>query len=69
MRGKNKIYNKLRRKQKNVVDAQVLKLKEKLRVEREAAEKEKKAATSGEKSGERPVKIDALQRFSSAKKK
>jgi len=38
-RGRNKISAKLRRKQKNVVDAQTLKLKEKLQKEKELNDK------------------------------
>lgn len=43
MRGRNKISAKLRRKQKNVIDAQLLKLKDKQKEEREAKEKKSKA--------------------------
>ena len=41
MRGRNKISAKLRRKQKNVVDAQLLKLKEKQKNAQELRDKEK----------------------------
>ena len=40
-RGRNKISAKLRRKQKNVVDAQSVKLKEKLQKERDVRDAEK----------------------------
>jgi hypothetical protein len=43
-RGRNKISAKLKRKQKNVVDAQTVKLKEKLSKEREERESKKEGA-------------------------
>ena len=43
-RGRNKISAKLKRKQKNVVDAQTIKLKEKLQKEREDRESKKEGA-------------------------
>lgn len=41
MRGKNKISKKLARKQKNVVDAQLLKLREMQKAQRDEREKAK----------------------------
>lgn len=63
-RGRNKISAKLRRKQKNVVDAQQIKLKEMQKAEREAREAQK-----AEKNGLEPAQkaggkmIRALSRF------
>lgn len=58
MRGRNKISAKLRRKQKNVVDAQSIKLKEKLQQEKDEREKAKTPVPTG-----RVNKHSALQRF------
>ena len=55
-RGKNKISSKLRRKQKNVIDAQMLKLKDK-------QEKDSKQE-GGTAETDEPGKKDALSRFS-----
>jgi len=59
-RGRNKIAAKLRRKQKNVIDAQTVKLKEKLQKDREERERRR----SGEVVPE-PLQIEsaALRRF------
>ena len=59
MRGRSKISAKLRKRQKNVVDAQTIKLKDKLKKEREAREKERNATAA---SDERE-KLGALKRF------
>lgn len=59
MRGRNKISAKLRRKQKNVIDAQMVKLKEMQKAQREERERLK----SGE-PAEKPVTdLGALSRF------
>ena len=47
MRGRNKITAKLRRKQKNVIDEQLVKLKEKQQEEREALEKSRQVKANG----------------------
>lgn len=47
MRGRNKISAKLRRKQKNVIDAQTVKLKERQEKEREDREKLRQERTRG----------------------
>ena len=58
MRGRNKISAKLRRKQKNVIDAQMVKLKEMQKAQRE----ERERAKSGEAA--KPVEsLGALSRF------
>jgi len=62
MRGKNKISAKLRKKQKNVIDAQMVKLKE-----RQAAEREAREWKNKEKNDEAATKKGALQRFHSNK--
>lgn len=60
MRGKNKISAKLRRKQKNVIDEQTQKLKEKLIKEREA----RMLAKAGGEANAAPEKaLGALRRF------
>jgi hypothetical protein len=56
MRGKNKISAKLRRKQKNVIDEQTVKLKEKLVKEKEARAFSQGGAQKVESAG-------ALRRF------
>ena len=60
MRGKNKISAKLRRKQKNVIDEQTQKLKEKLIKEKEA----RLLAKAGGEAASAPEKaLGALRRF------
>jgi U3 small nucleolar RNA-associated protein 7 len=60
MRGKNKISAKLRRKQKNVIDSQTVKLREKLRAEHDDREKSK-AQTQKQQTTE--AEYDPLARF------
>jgi hypothetical protein len=62
MRGKNKISAKLRRKQKNVVDAQSIKLREKLRQQKDEREKSKSKAEQGT-SHTKEGSYDPLARF------
>lgn len=62
-RGKNKISAKLRRKQKNVIDAQTIKLRDTLKRQQEAREKAQKEANG--QSQELPPGERALQRFKS----
>jgi len=57
MRGRNKISAKLRRKQKNVIDAQMLKLKEMQKAQRDQREQEKTGVTV------KPESLGALSRF------
>jgi hypothetical protein len=59
MRGKNKIGKKLRRKQKNVVDAQSVKLRDMQKTQREARESVK----SGEAAANTKESLGALARF------
>ena len=60
MRGKNKISAKLRRRQKNVIDEQTQKLKEKLIKDREA----RLLANAGGETSAAPDKaLGALRRF------
>ncbi len=59
MRGKNKISKKLRRKQKNVVDAQVLKLKEMQKAQRD----ERLSAKTGVAAENSKESLGALARF------
>ena len=68
MRGKNKISAKLKRKQKNVVDAQSLKLRERLQKQQE----ERQAQTKAHKDKlagivEAEPAYDPLQRFGTNK--
>ena len=55
-RGKNKISSKLRRKQKNVLDAQMLKFRDKQEKDREKDKQDNSAESEA-------VKKDALSRF------
>lgn len=59
MRGKNKIGKKLRRKQKNVVDAQSVKLKDMQKTQRDQRESLK----SGEAAANSKESLGALSRF------
>ena len=65
MRGRNKISAKLRRKQKNVIDAQSLKMKEQLKEQREDREKAKKASQEASQptAKSRETELVALKRF------
>lgn len=64
MRGKNKIAAKLRRKQKNVIDSQTEKLKEKLKEDRDKQNSERKAKVDGIETNESSsASYDPLKRF------
>lgn len=67
-RGRNKISAKLRRKQKNVVDAQSVKLKEKLQQQKQERE-DQSNGKEGEKKAAKKGVISALDRFSKSVKK
>lgn len=64
-RGRNKISAKLRRKQKNVIDAQTVKLKEKLKKDKE--ERLGKSEQGQKKALEDAAKLGALRRFQGKK--
>ncbi|KAL3822172.1 hypothetical protein ACHAXA_008188 [Cyclostephanos tholiformis] len=63
MRGRSKIAKKLRRKQKNIVDENVMKLRELRDLERAEREKRQRVADSGEGEAEAEAAPVALKRF------
>lgn len=71
-RGRNKISKKLQRKQKNVIDAHALKLKETLQKQKEAREKEREQGSGGCGGGgsdgrKEEKNFDPLRRFQQKK--